>query len=131
MDFAWTSDLPTYYYEPTSEGGYEGIKFVTVVDGAAAGPVSLSIAERDRDSAGLVDDPERWNAPSLMETDHTVRFEVCPGRDAAFNGGFIVTEPICLHVSVADVGVSGFDPVVVWTAAIPFGVPQATCTSEP
>jgi len=133
LDFEWTSEFDDFTFYP--EGGYVADKYVTVVDGTAVGPVRLTIAEEDRDSAGLLYDPNRWFPTTLAGSDHTVMFQVCSGRDAQFNGGFVVIEPTCLDLMVIDEGQSvadssGTSPAV-WTATIPYGVAPETCATSP
>ena len=124
MDFEWTADLSDFYYTPDADGGYPGIKYVLVVDGDASGPVSLQIIEEDRDTVGLVYDPDRNVPMTLGESDHTVKFEGCSGSDTQFNGGFIVTEPTCVDLVVIEEGAPALEK---WTASIPFGVAPETC----
>lgn len=124
LDQEWLATNASDYFEPDAEGRYEGIKYVLVVAGDATGPASISIPESDRDSVRLVYDPDRF-PPTWEEADHTVKFGVCEGIDAQFNGGFIVKAPICASVVVVDEGVAGSE----WTASIPFGVPAESCPS--
>lgn len=115
----------SYYMEPSSEGRYEGVKFVLVVDHTAVGPVTVSIPEPDRDHVRLDYEPGRSN-PRWEEADHTVKFGVCGDLDAQYNGGFVVNEPTCGQVTVNDDGVEGSE----WSASIPFGVPVDDCPPD-
>lgn len=123
-----TTDAPATpgdQLRPDENGGYEGQKYVTVISGAAVGPVSVSIAPKDLYRARLVYDPDRWDSPTLDEGDRTVRFEVCPGRDAQYNGGFIVDGPACIEVVVIDEGADD-SPA---KSTIPFGLPDCADAS--
>jgi hypothetical protein len=124
VDSQWLA-TNTYFMEPTSEGRYEGIKFVLVVNHTAVGPVTVSVPEPDRDHVRLVYDPDR-SRPRWEEADHTVKFGVCSDLDAQFNGGFVVNTPTCARVLVSDDGVDGTQ----WSASIPFGVPVDECPPE-
>ena len=128
LDFEQTASVRDFTFYP--EGGYMGHKYVTVVDRNAVGPVTLTIDETSRESAGLVYDPTRWGRRTLGESDHTVVFEVCKTLDAQFNGGFIVAEPMCLRITVTDGGASTEEDESApsWSASIPFGVSPETCT---
>jgi hypothetical protein len=128
LDFEQTAGENDFTFYP--EGGYIGHKYVTVVDRDAVGPVTLTIDEASRETAGLVYDPARWDRHTLGGSDHTVVFEVCRTLDAQFNGGFIVAEPMCLRITVTD-GVASTEadePAESWSASIPFGVSPDTCT---
>ena len=128
LDFEQTAGIRDFTFYP--EGGYVGHKYVTVVDRDAVGPVTLTIDEASRDSAGLVYDPTRWGRRTIGGSDHTVVFEVCRTLDAQFNGGFIVAEPMCLLITVTD-GVASAEAdesARLWSAAIPFGVAPEICT---
>jgi len=122
FDADWL-ETHTYYMEPTSDGEYEGIKFVIVIDHAAVGPVAVSISEPDRDHVRLVYDPQRRTPVSWEAADHTVKFEVCSDVDAQFNGGFVVNTPTCARIVVVDEGVPGSES----SKSIPFGVPANGC----
>ena len=124
MDFSWTSDLPEFYYTPGAHGGHSAIKYVTVISEEAVGPVALEVAEGDRLVAGLVYDLSRQTPLPLSGTDGTVVFEGCAGADTQFNGGILVTEPVCLHLIVTDTGRPDSEQ---WTSAIPFGVAPEEC----
>lgn len=131
LDPEWLA-ANTYYMEPISDSGYEGIKFVLVISQTAVGPVTVSIPESDRDHVRLGYDPGR-SAPYLWEeADHTVKFGVCSsgvdGRplNAQYNGGFVVNTPVCARVVVVDDGVEGSE----WSASLPFGVPVDGCMSS-
>jgi len=124
VDSQWLA-TNTYFMEPTSEGRYEGIKFVLVVNHTAVGPVTVSVPEPDRDHVRLVYDPDR-SRPRWEEADHTVKFGVCSDLDAQFNGGFVVNTPTCARVLVSDDGVDGTQ----WSASIPFGVPVDECPPD-
>jgi hypothetical protein len=128
LDFEQTAGIRDFTFYP--EGGYVGHKYVTVVDRDAVGPVTLTIDEASRASAGLVYDPTRWGRRTLGGSDHTVVFQVCRTLDAQFNGGFIVAEPMCLMITVTDGETSGEadESAQSWSAAIPFGVAPETCT---
>jgi hypothetical protein len=128
LDFEQTASERDFTFYP--ENGYVGLKYVTVVDRNAVGPVTLTIDEASRESAGLIYDPTRWGRRTLGGSDHTVVFQVCRTLDAQFNGGFIVAEPMCLRITVTD-GVTSAEGDVAaqsWSAAIPFGVAPETCT---
>lgn len=112
-----------YYMEPTSDGRYEGVKFVLVIDHTAVGPVTVSLSDTDRDHVRLAYDPERFRSLTWEQTDHTVKFRVCSEVDAQYNGGFVVNAPTCARIVVIDEGVDGSE----WSAAIPFGVPADAC----
>lgn len=123
IDFWWTSNQTHDYFKGDPEKPHEGIKFAVVVDGSAEGPVTVTIPEDNRHNVGLIYDPT-IRLPTVARTDHTVKFEVCEGIHAGFEGGFIVTEPTCMTLLVVD---EGSENSKEWTATIPFGVPEEAC----
>jgi len=133
LDFEWTAGRQAADFGRNPDGDYVPMKFVLVVSQDAEGPVVVSIADDDRDHAGLVYDvPGRFPTPdqepyehpsSLAETDHTMKFEVCD-LDAQYNGGIVVTEPTCLDLFVIDEGLESDNE---WTASIPWGVSAEAC----
>ena len=125
LDVQETASMAASTFEPDSDGRYRALKYVTVVDGSAFGPVDLWVDPSNRSAAGLVYDPSLWDEGTLAAADHTVRFEGCPDRDAQFNGGFVITEPMCLYTTVIEWG--SYPPLVSF-GAIPFGVPSESCT---
>jgi len=127
LDFEETARERDFTYDP--ESGYVGRKYVTVVDRNAVGPVTLTIDETSRESAGLVYDATRSGRFTIDGSDHTVIFEVCRTLDAQFNGGFIVAEPMCLQITVTDGEATAEEEIAQsWSASIPFGVSPETCT---
>lgn len=125
LDVDQTADMDSSQFE-SMDGRHIAHKYVTVVDGDALGPVDLLIDPQSRSSVGLVYDPAMWAQGTLASTDSMVRFEGCPGLDAQFNGGFLITEPTCVYFSVIE---SGYPPLVSF-GAIPFGVPAETCVAD-
>jgi hypothetical protein len=124
LDIRETAMMAAPAFEPGSDGRYQALMYVTVVDGTALGPIDLWVDPLDRGYAGLLYDPVLWNEGTLAAADHTVRFEGCPGVDAQFNGGFLVTRPICLSITVIQ---WGRDAPLVSFGSIPFGVSSDVC----
>jgi hypothetical protein len=110
--------LPADVLRPDEDGRLEANKYVTVVDGAAAGSVTLSIGPNDRGHARLVYDLAIPLPAPLDSGDVAVRLEACSDGDAQYNGGFMVDGPRCVEVIVVDED----GPPVKKT--IPFGVPD-------
>jgi hypothetical protein len=127
FDPEWLATKVEEYSTPNAEGRYQPIKYVLVVNHEAVGPVSVSIPAPDRDHLRLAYDPALSHPyPMWQEADHTVKFGVCSDVDAQYNGGIVISGPICAQIVVVDEGVEGSE----WTASIPIGGPVAGCPSQ-